>query len=62
MTEQDLKNMKLHEEMRITEWRTVLKVINGWLYKTVSLNCGQYNMTETFVQDIVIVSELVWPR
>jgi len=59
MTEQELKDMKLHEEIQITDDTYVLRVYRGWIYTMMDSN----GCLETqFVPEITIIQEHIEQR
>ena len=48
ITEKELKEMKLHEELRIDKVTFVLRVYKGWIYNFIG---PKDNMSSVFVPD-----------
>jgi len=62
MNEQELKDMKLHELIKLAEELSILRVCNGWLYRSYHFKGGDWFATETFVPEISIIQEHNVPR
>jgi len=60
MTEQELKDMKLHERRFINAYDSVMRVYNGWIY--LFNDCDESVQETQFVPEITVIQEHIEPR